>query len=348
MKKSSHSPAMVADGRLRFSVVTLADVERIHELSLRVLAETGILLHYPPARQLLADHGAVVDEARQVVRIPRRLVEQALASAPREVHVYSQADPRHDYRLCLDGPRYAAHHHRAELDRGRRLALSAAGRRGGRGQLDPRDPRDAQHPLRRLAERPGGSGQVGGGALPGAHVAPYRQALHVLGLQRRGDALAVAAERGRAGPRPPPAADGAFIGQQPVELRLGPVRGRDGLGRAGPPGLRQLVGGGGRDRAGDAGRQRRPDERRDPGRADDPATAPPRRTGGLRRASDGAGHEDRQPLDQHGRGGPDVGRLRRDRALLRSADRPRTASAPTPARPTRWPRWRSGRTVICR
>jgi trimethylamine:corrinoid methyltransferase-like protein len=89
MKKSSHSAPMVADGRLRFSVVALADVERIHELSLRVLAETGILLHYPPARALLADHGAVVDEARQVVRIPRRLVEQALASAPREVHVYS-------------------------------------------------------------------------------------------------------------------------------------------------------------------------------------------------------------------------------------------------------------------
>ena len=107
MKRSANSAAEVAGGLLRFSVVELADVERIHELSLRVLAETGILLHYPPARQLLADHGASVDEARQVVRIPRHLVEQALASAPREVTVYSQADPRHDYRLCLDGPRYA-------------------------------------------------------------------------------------------------------------------------------------------------------------------------------------------------------------------------------------------------
>ncbi len=85
MKRSANSAAEVAGGLLRFSVVELADVERIHELSLQVLAETGILLHYPPARQLLAAHGASVDEARQVVRIPRQLVEQALASAPREV-----------------------------------------------------------------------------------------------------------------------------------------------------------------------------------------------------------------------------------------------------------------------
>ena len=107
MKRSANSAAEVAGGRLRFSVMELADVERIHELSLRILAETGILLHYPPARQILAAHGASVDEARQVVRIPRELVAQALASAPREVTVYSQSDPRHDYRLRLDGPRFA-------------------------------------------------------------------------------------------------------------------------------------------------------------------------------------------------------------------------------------------------
>jgi trimethylamine--corrinoid protein Co-methyltransferase len=107
MKSTPGSPPSATDHPLRFGVVGLADIERVHELSLRVLAETGILLHYPPARQLLADHGASVDEARQVVRIPRGLVEQALASAPRAVTVYSQTDPRKDYRLHLDGPRYA-------------------------------------------------------------------------------------------------------------------------------------------------------------------------------------------------------------------------------------------------
>ena len=91
---------------LRFSVLQQADIERIHELSLKVLEETGIILHYPPARGLLRNHGASVDEARQLVRIPRRLVETALEVAPRQVTIYSQADPRKDCRLELDGPRY--------------------------------------------------------------------------------------------------------------------------------------------------------------------------------------------------------------------------------------------------
>ena len=56
------APAFNATDRpLRFDILALADIERIHELSLGVLAQTGILLHYPSARQLLADHGASVD-----------------------------------------------------------------------------------------------------------------------------------------------------------------------------------------------------------------------------------------------------------------------------------------------
>jgi len=107
MKATPVSTPGAADQPLCFNIATLTDIERIHELSVKILAETGILLHYPPARQLLAEHGASVDEARQVARIPRRLIEQALAAAPREVTVFSQSDPHKDYRLHLDGPRYA-------------------------------------------------------------------------------------------------------------------------------------------------------------------------------------------------------------------------------------------------
>jgi trimethylamine--corrinoid protein Co-methyltransferase len=42
-----------------------------------------------------------------LVRIPRRLVEQALESAPCQVTVFSQSDARQDCRLVLDGARYA-------------------------------------------------------------------------------------------------------------------------------------------------------------------------------------------------------------------------------------------------
>lgn len=107
MKATSGSPFSPGDRPLCGNVLRRADIEHIHELSLRVLAETGILLHYPPALQLLSKHGAAVDEARQMVRIPRSLVAQALAAAPHEVVVYSQSDPAKDVRLYPDGPRYA-------------------------------------------------------------------------------------------------------------------------------------------------------------------------------------------------------------------------------------------------
>ncbi len=103
--KSSPPPA---DGQmLRFSVLKPGEAARVHERSLQVLGETGILLHYPPARRLLRDHGADVDDARQLARIPAHLVEEALRSAPRQVNLFSQADPRKDCCLYLDGPRYA-------------------------------------------------------------------------------------------------------------------------------------------------------------------------------------------------------------------------------------------------
>ncbi len=103
------SPASVPGSStrpLRFSVLQSAEVERIHELSLKVLEETGIILHYPPAREVLRSHGASVDEGRGWARIPRRLVKRALGSAPRQVAVFGQDDPQKDCLLLLNGRRY--------------------------------------------------------------------------------------------------------------------------------------------------------------------------------------------------------------------------------------------------
>jgi len=91
---------------LRLKLLQTEDLERIHAASLKVLAETGIVLHYPPARQLLARQGAIVDEARELARIPRALVEEALKTVPRHATVFGHTDPRSDCELCLDGPRY--------------------------------------------------------------------------------------------------------------------------------------------------------------------------------------------------------------------------------------------------
>ena len=64
-------------------VLTDAQVERIHEESLAVLARTGMRIDSAQARRILGEAGASVDEAERRVRFPRELVEHALAAAPR-------------------------------------------------------------------------------------------------------------------------------------------------------------------------------------------------------------------------------------------------------------------------
>ena len=57
--------------------------ERIHQDSLRILAEVGVRFHSGRARKLLAGSGARVDHDRELVWIGPELVEQALKTAPR-------------------------------------------------------------------------------------------------------------------------------------------------------------------------------------------------------------------------------------------------------------------------
>ena len=84
-----------------------SEMERIHESSMHILEKVGIILNYPPARELLCAHGAAVDETRPLVRIPRNLVEQALRAAPRSFTLYGQADPQVDCRLGVGCRQYA-------------------------------------------------------------------------------------------------------------------------------------------------------------------------------------------------------------------------------------------------
>lgn len=59
------------------------DIENIHQASLRVLAETGILIDDPEGRALLFDHGARQENDRLI--LPPELVENCLAKCPQQV-----------------------------------------------------------------------------------------------------------------------------------------------------------------------------------------------------------------------------------------------------------------------
>ena len=65
----------------RLTVWGDAECRRLHEATLELLAETGVDVRYEPALALFQAAGCQVDGRR--VRVPARLVDEALASAPR-------------------------------------------------------------------------------------------------------------------------------------------------------------------------------------------------------------------------------------------------------------------------
>jgi trimethylamine---corrinoid protein Co-methyltransferase len=69
--------------RLDAAYLTPAEIDRVHEASLRILAETGVKVHGERGLPLLAGAGAHIDRETGIARIPRDLVEQTLALAPK-------------------------------------------------------------------------------------------------------------------------------------------------------------------------------------------------------------------------------------------------------------------------
>ena len=64
----------------RYRILPQNKLEDIHENSLRIMAEVGIVMTEPESVEILKAHGCKVDGAR--VFFPRKLVEEAIKSAP--------------------------------------------------------------------------------------------------------------------------------------------------------------------------------------------------------------------------------------------------------------------------
>ena len=69
----------------RLTIWDDAACKRVHEATLEVLADTGIEVRYAPAVAIFAKAGATIDGTR--VRIPAKLIDEALASAPRDATI---------------------------------------------------------------------------------------------------------------------------------------------------------------------------------------------------------------------------------------------------------------------
>ncbi len=92
--------------RFESTVLAAADQERVHDESLRILAEVGVRFHGTLALPLLDGAGAAVDRETGIARIPRDLVERALAGLPR-TFILGARNPVYDLPLPSSTTRYA-------------------------------------------------------------------------------------------------------------------------------------------------------------------------------------------------------------------------------------------------
>ncbi len=62
-----------------------SEIKEIHDASVYLMEKVGLKMHNPRVRQIFADHGAVVDDGAAIVKIPRAMLEEAVAAAPSRV-----------------------------------------------------------------------------------------------------------------------------------------------------------------------------------------------------------------------------------------------------------------------
>ena len=86
--------------RLSWDVLSSSDLERIHEATLEILEEVGIRFPSEKALDILEDNGGEVDRATQIAKLPRAIVMEAVAQAPKQ-YVLAGRDPEAD--MLIDG-----------------------------------------------------------------------------------------------------------------------------------------------------------------------------------------------------------------------------------------------------
>jgi len=72
------------------SVLSDKDLARIHEASLEILADTGVYIYSSKLLEVFESSDVSIDRNKRIVKIPKRLVEESLASAPSKIYLYDR------------------------------------------------------------------------------------------------------------------------------------------------------------------------------------------------------------------------------------------------------------------
>ena len=86
--------------RVKLELLDSDQIRQIHDSTLDVIENVGVMFYSQAALDILEEHGATVDRETTVAKIPGALVEQALASVP---HEFTLGGRTPEYDLPLDG-----------------------------------------------------------------------------------------------------------------------------------------------------------------------------------------------------------------------------------------------------
>lgn len=86
----------------RYTPLTMEDIEKIHQTTLRVFDEVGVQVNYPEALQAFSDAGAAIDKDSNIVRLKPSQVEDLLATAPSSVILHGREE-NGEHDLAIGG-----------------------------------------------------------------------------------------------------------------------------------------------------------------------------------------------------------------------------------------------------
>jgi len=95
---SSRPPLEPLRTSQRLRCLTDEQLDSLQEATLRILEDVGVRFPSETALAILADHGARIDRATQIVRFPRDLVRRALKTVPRYFRLGAR-DASYDLQL---------------------------------------------------------------------------------------------------------------------------------------------------------------------------------------------------------------------------------------------------------
>jgi trimethylamine--corrinoid protein Co-methyltransferase len=85
------------------TLLTPEQVERVHDASLEILENVGLMVRFGPAREIFEKHGCKVDSEKNIVRFPRAVVEKFRLMMP-PTFTFHGRDPKFDRTIPQEGP----------------------------------------------------------------------------------------------------------------------------------------------------------------------------------------------------------------------------------------------------